>query len=48
MDRVGGYLAYRALLDDARAFDDVLAAMAGEADAALILKLERRANDGGR
>jgi len=46
MDRVGGYLAYRALLDDARAFDDVLAAMAGEADAARILKLEQEARRG--
>lgn len=46
MDRVGGYLAYRTLCEDARAYDDVLAAMNGEADAARILKLERAS--GGR
>lgn len=48
MDRVGGYLAYRALCDDARAFDDVVAAMAGEADAARLVKLEQEAHRGGR
>ena len=42
MDRVGGYLDYLALLEDARAYEDVLTAMAGEADAALILRQERK------
>lgn len=41
MDRVGGYLDYLALLEDARAYEDVLIAMRGESDAALILKQER-------
>lgn len=48
MDRVGGYLAFRALLEDASALDDVLDAMAGEADAARIVKLEQEARRGGR
>ena len=34
MDRVGGgYLSYLALCEDMRALEDVLIAMAGEADA---------------
>lgn len=44
MDRVGGYLSYVALCEDARAFDDVVAAMNGEADAQRIAELERKAN----
>jgi len=40
MDRVGGYLGYLALLEDARAYDDVLIVLAGEADAARIRALE--------
>lgn len=49
MDRVGGYTSYLALLGDERAYDDVLAAMAGELDAHNILKLEAtvKANAGG-
>lgn len=39
MDRVGGYLAYRALLDDARAYDEVLIALAGERDAGVVRRL---------
>lgn len=46
MDRAGGYLAYQALLEDARAYDDVLVALAGEADAALILKQETKVRGG--
>lgn len=42
MDRVGGYLAYAALCDDMFAYDDVLIAMAGEADAARIREMESR------
>lgn len=41
MDRVGGYLAYLALLDDERAFEDVIIVMNGEKDARDILKLEK-------
>lgn len=48
MDRVGGYLDYLALCEDARAFDDVLAAMNGEADAARIVKVEQEAKHGSR
>lgn len=44
MDRVGGYLAYLALESDARAYDDVLIAMAGEVDAARIRELRRKAS----
>lgn len=44
MDRVGGYLAYLALLDDERAFEDVVIAMNGEDDARRIVELERKAN----
>ena len=33
MDRVGGYSGYLALCDDVRAYDDVLIAMQGEAEA---------------
>jgi len=40
MDRVGGYLGYLALLEDARAYSDILIVLAGEADAARIAKLE--------
>lgn len=46
MDRVGGYLSYVALCEDARAYEDVLTVMAGEADAAKVLELQRRS--GGR
>lgn len=43
MDRVGGYLSYLALQEDARAFDDVLTVMAGEADAERIAEMQRKA-----
>jgi len=33
MDRVGGYLSYLALLQDARAYEDVVLALRGEAQA---------------
>lgn len=42
MDRAGGYLAYRALLEDARAYDDLLLVMEGEYEAARIRKLQAR------
>ena len=42
MDRVGGYLAYRALVDDARAYEDICIVLAGEADARRIADLETR------
>lgn len=34
MDRVGGYLGYLALCEDARAYDDVLIVMQAESSAA--------------
>lgn len=40
---VGGYESYRLLLEDARAYDDVMIAMAGEADAQKIRKLRGEA-----
>jgi hypothetical protein len=43
MDRVGGYLAWQALCEDARAYDDILAVMAGEADAERITRMMRKA-----
>lgn len=46
MDRVGGYLSYLALCEDARAYDDVLDAMAGEADARRMEELERKSKAG--
>ena len=46
MDRVGGYQAYRELLQDERALEDVLIALAGESDARRILKLEAEARGG--
>lgn len=46
MDRVGGYTAYLALCEDARAYDDIMLAMHGEADAARVLELERKSKGG--
>lgn len=43
MDRVGGYLAYVALESDARAYEDVLLVMAGEADARRVADLRQKA-----
>lgn len=45
MDRVGGYFAYLALCEDSRAYDDVVTAMNGEADARRLLELERKAKE---
>lgn len=39
MKYVGGYQAYRLLLEDARAFDDVLLALQGEAEAERIKRM---------
>lgn len=43
MDRAGGYLAYLALCEDARAYEDVVIALNGEADAQRILALQAEA-----
>lgn len=48
MDRVGGYLAYAALCEDMLAFEDVVTAMAGEADAARIREMESKHQSGHR
>gem|GEM_PF-3951815 len=40
MDRVGGYLDYLALEQDARRYEDVMIVMAGEADAGRIRQME--------
>lgn len=40
---MGGYLGYLALESDARAYEDVLIVMAGEADAHRIAELRRKA-----
>lgn len=40
MDRVGGYASYLALLQDARAYDLVVVAIKGEADAAKVQHME--------
>lgn len=47
MDRVGSdYRSYLALCEDARAYDDVLIAMAGEADAAKVRRMQQEAERG--
>lgn len=46
MDRVGGYAAYRELLADARAYDDVVVAIQGEAEAARLRRLKAQAERG--
>lgn len=46
MDRVGGPLHLAALEGDARLYDDVLIAMAGEAQAQRIAEMERKARGG--
>lgn len=43
MDRVGGYAAYRELLADARAYEDVVLVMEAESEANQILALKRAA-----
>ena len=40
MQFVGGFDSYRALLEDARAYDDVILAMRGEAQAAQMMAME--------
>lgn len=42
MDRVGGYLAYLELIENYQAYEDVVLAMAGEADARGILEIEAK------
>lgn len=46
MDRVGGYAAYAALEEDARAYEDVVLAMFGEADAARWQRMKEEAHRG--
>lgn len=46
MDRVGGYAGYAALLADAAALDDVLIAMAGEAEAHHIQRMKAEVGHG--
>lgn len=43
MDRVGGYVDYLALCEHSDRYEQVLLAMAGEADAARLEALERKA-----
>lgn len=43
MDRVGGFIAYRELCSDARAYDDVVLVMNAEAEAQRILQLKQKA-----
>ena len=40
MDRVGGYLSYMALCEDMRAYEDVLIAMQGEAEAKRLMEAQ--------
>ncbi len=44
MDRAGGYLAYRALCEDALAYEDVLLVMSAEAEAAKIARMKAEAH----
>lgn len=46
MDRVGGYAGYEALAEDARAYEDVVLALLGEADAAKWQRMKQEANRG--
>jgi hypothetical protein len=46
MKYVGGYRDYLALTEDERALDDVLIAMAGEADAHRIADMKARSRAG--
>jgi hypothetical protein len=39
MDRVGGYLGYLALCEDARAYDDVMIVMRAEAQARALAEM---------
>lgn len=43
MEKAGGYLDYVALCEDARAYDDVLIILAGEADAGRIASMNKGA-----
>lgn len=43
MDRVGGYLDYLALLQDSRAYDQIIVALNGESDASEIRRQQQRA-----
>lgn len=44
MDRVGGFLAYKALEQDMKAYEDVVTVIQGESDAAKIMEMERKVN----
>lgn len=48
MRYVGGYRDYLALMEDERALDDVLIAMAGDAEAARVAELKAKARSGRR
>jgi hypothetical protein len=43
MERAGGFRDYLALRQDAAAYEDLLLAMAGDAEAETIRQIERRA-----
>ena len=43
MDRVGGFDSYQLLIEDARAYDDIVIELMGRAKAARIQDLQRRA-----
>lgn len=46
MERVGGYLAYLELCENARAYDDVVITLEAEAEAEAIRKLEAQVHGG--
>lgn len=46
MERVGGYLAYLELCEDARAYEDVIITLEAEAEAKTILNLEAQVRGG--
>lgn len=46
MDRVGNFESWLLLCEDARAYDDVLTVMAGEADAAKVRRMQEEAKRG--
>lgn len=43
MDRVGGFVSWKALLADAQAYDDIMIVMAAESDVAAVLASRRAA-----
>lgn len=48
MDRVGGYDAYQRLVEDERAYEDVVIVLLAEAEALKLREAEEKAKSGSR